>query len=113
MEHPVGYDNKNLLRAGDRQVCDRPGAADCVDGVGGDEEAEEAEPDEDLVAVRHALVVHPLLLQQLPLHLGVLKVKKKGGRFSWMSVVSCRCSLHPAQWPPSRQPKQQQNLNRN
>ena len=52
---------------------DRPGAADGVDGVGGDEEAEEAEPDEDLVAVGHALVVHPLLLQQLSLHLGVLQ----------------------------------------
>ena len=61
--------------AGDRQAVDsdRPGAADGVDGVGGDEEAEEAEPDEDLVAVGHALVVHPLLLQQLSLHLGVLQ----------------------------------------
>ena len=89
MEHPVGYDNKNLLRAGDRQVCDRPGAADCVDGVGGDEEAEEAEPDEDLVAVRHALVVHPLLLQQLSLHLSVLKGRGTNLQHSpqWMSNI--------------------------
>ena len=68
---------------------DRPGAADGVDGVGGDEEAEEAEPDEDLVAVGHALVVHPLLLQQLSLHLSVLKERGTNLQHSpqWMSNI--------------------------